>query len=228
MLSPMPSGCMSVGVLLGFLLLFPLFLADTLLMALAELGLNPAMSLYTILAIFLGGMVNVPVKRIPRSDYIDVMPFGLFGVGRLVPRFVRRRTYTVIAVNIGGCMVPCLIAAYELVRIAEYGPDALVVTIASIGITTGVCYVLARPVPNVGITMNALVPALVAAACGLILAREIAPPVAFTAGVLGTLLGADLLHMRDIRKITTGVASIGGAGTFDGIVLSGFIATLLA
>jgi uncharacterized membrane protein len=60
------------------------------------------------------------------------------------------------------------------------------------------------------------------------LAREIAPLIAFSSGVLGTLIGADLLHLNDIRKITTGVASIGGAGTFDGIVLSGFIATLLA
>jgi uncharacterized membrane protein len=172
-------------------------------------------------------MINIPVKRIPRSDAIDVLPFGLFGIGRLLPRYVRRRTYTVIAVNMGGCVVPCLIAAYELMRIADHGPVSLSAAISSIGITTGVCYFLARPVPNIGITMNAVIPALVAAACGLILARDVAPLVAFSSGVLGTLIGADLLHLGDIRKITTGMASIGGAGTFDGIVLSGFIATFL-
>jgi uncharacterized membrane protein len=51
---------------------------------------------------------------------------------------------------------------------------------------------------------------------------------AFAAGVLGPLIGADLLHLREVNKISTGVASIGGAGTFDGIVISGLIATLLA
>jgi uncharacterized membrane protein len=54
------------------------------------------------------------------------------------------------------------------------------------------------------------------------------PPVAFVAGVLGPLVGADLLHLRDITRVPVGILSIGGAGTFDGIVLSGFLATLLA
>ena len=48
------------------------------------------------------------------------------------------------------------------------------------------------------------------------------------AGVLGPLIGADLLHLREIEKIATGVASIGGAGTFDGIILSGIMAAYLA
>jgi uncharacterized membrane protein len=46
--------------------------------------------------------------------------------------------------------------------------------------------------------------------------------------VLGPLIGADLLHRRDISTITTGIAGIGGAGTFDGIILSGIVAAYLA
>ena len=52
-------------------------------------------------------------------------------------------------------------------------------------------------------------------------------PVAFVAGVLGPLVGADLLHLKDIGRISTGLLSIGGAGTFDGIVLSGLLAAIL-
>ena len=52
--------------------------------------------------------------------------------------------------------------------------------------------------------------------------------IAYTAGILGPLIGADLLHLRDILKVPVGVLSIGGAGTFDGIVLSGILAALLA
>jgi uncharacterized membrane protein len=57
---------------------------------------------------------------------------------------------------------------------------------------------------------------------------DFAPPVAFAAGALGPLIGADLLRLGQINRISTGVASIGGAGTFDGIVLSALVATLLA
>jgi uncharacterized membrane protein len=137
MRSPLPSGCMSVIIFFGLILLFPLFLTNTILGALAKLGLSPSMSLYAMGAMFLGGMVNIPVRRIPRNDYIDIAPFGLFGVGRLIPRFVRRRTYTTIAVNLGGCIVPCSIAAYELIRIAERGSGALAVALASTGPCSG-------------------------------------------------------------------------------------------
>jgi uncharacterized membrane protein len=57
---------------------------------------------------------------------------------------------------------------------------------------------------------------------------DIGPAVAFVAGVLGPLIGADLLHLRDIETLETGIASIGGAGTFDGIILSGIVVAYLA
>jgi uncharacterized membrane protein len=72
------------------------------------------------------------------------------------------------------------------------------------------------------------VPALVAALLALLLAPGHAAPVAFIAGIAGPLIGADLLHLRDISKMASGIASIGGAGTFDGIVLSGIVAAYLA
>ena len=42
-----------------------------------------------------------------------------------------------------------------------------------------------------------------------------------------TWVGADLLHLKEIEQSTVGMASIGGAGTFDGIVLSGIVAAYL-
>ncbi len=213
---------------MGLALLFPFILANIVLAALAKLGLSPAVSFLAAMAIFIGGIVNIPIKRIPRDELIEFAPFPLFGFERMAPRLVRRRTYTLIAVNVGGCLVPCVIAAYELTRIAAEGGVALLAVLGATGINTAVCYWLARPLPGVGIAMPALVPAVVAAACALVFLRELAPLVAFVAGVLGPLLGADLLHLRDVQRINTGVASIGGAGTFDGIVLSGLVATLLA
>lgn len=223
-----PFGCLALLFFFGLLILFPIFLADVMLLALAKLGLSGGTSLLAVLGIFFGGMVNIPLKKIPRNETVEATPFGLFGIERMFPGLARQSTHTIIAVNVGGCIVPCLIAAYELIRIAGQGPWALTTAVGAATVNVLVCHRLARPIPHVGIALPALIPALVAAALGLIFLPQMAPPVAFIAGVLGPLIGADLLHLGDLQRISTGVASIGGAGTFDGIVLSSLVATLLA
>jgi uncharacterized membrane protein len=45
---------------------------------------------------------------------------------------------------------------------------------------------------------------------------------------LGTLIGADLSNLGRISEGGTSVASIGGAGKFDGIFLTGIVAVLIA
>jgi uncharacterized membrane protein len=45
---------------------------------------------------------------------------------------------------------------------------------------------------------------------------------------LGTLIGADILNLKKIRNLGAPVASIGGAGTFDGIFLTGILAVILS
>jgi len=69
---------------------------------------------------------------------------------------------------------------------------------------------------------------LAAAAAGWFLLRDAAPQAAYVAGTLGSLIGADLLNLRRIGNLRAPVVSIGGAGTFDGIFLTGLIAVLLA
>ena len=61
-----------------------------------------------------------------------------------------------------------------------------------------------------------------------LLAQIYAPVIAYVSGTLGTLIGADLLHLRQISKLNAPVVSIGGAGTFDGIFLTGILAVLLS
>ena len=55
-----------------------------------------------------------------------------------------------------------------------------------------------------------------------------AAPVAYVAGTLGVLIGADLLKLNVVRLMRVSVVSIGGAGTFDGVFLAGLLAALLA
>ena len=230
-------GCLALFVLFGFLFLVPFFFVQVMVTALAKLGLSTSMALLALLGIFIGGAINIPIKRIEREAELVYDPFQLYGFGRVMPGFPggwiapwRRqvRTYIVIAVNVGGCLIPLGIAVYEIVRIINRGPQAVLTVVAITALNVGVCYWLARPIPHVGIAMPTLVPPLVAAILSFLLLPQFAPPVAFVAGVLGPLIGADLLHLDEVEGLQTGVASIGGAGTFDGIVLSGMFAALLA
>jgi uncharacterized membrane protein len=155
-------------------------------------------------------------------------PLAVFGLSGWWPSLQRIRRETIIAVNVGGCLIPVALAIYETAHLAMTGRQALFGLAVAVLINTGVCFWMAQPVEGVGIAMPGLFPAIVASLSALFLVPDQAPPVAFVAGVLGPLIGADLLHLRDIEKIATGIASIGGAGTFDGIVLSGIVAAYLA
>ncbi|MDD4857013.1 MAG: DUF1614 domain-containing protein [Candidatus Krumholzibacteria bacterium] len=228
MFRAVPFGCFSLILLAALVILFPFLLADVMASALGKLGLSTGLSLLVVISMFIGGLINIPVKKIQRVMSVETTPLGLFGAERVFPGWFHPSSQTVIAVNVGGCVIPCMIVVYELTRIAAHGSTALALTAAAVVLNSAVCFRLARPVPNVGVVLPALAPALVAAACGFVFVRDFAPPVAFTAGVLGPLLGADILNLRRIGRIDTGIASIGGAGTFDGIVLSGLVATLLS
>ncbi len=211
----------------GLVLALPFLLANAFLTALTKLGLGPLSALGVALGIFVGGAVNVPVARIEQAERVEYHPTRLLGLHRLLGRPVRRRAYTVIAVNVGGCLVPTALAGYQIGRIALQAPSTLFALGAALVLNVGLCYSFATPVPQQGIAMQPLIPAGAAALSGLVLAPAWAPPVAFAAGVLGPLIGADLLHLGDIADLGAGMASIGGAGTFDGVVLSGLVATLL-
>ncbi len=219
-----------ISLILSFLLivLFPLLFGQLLAASMAKLHLDPTTGLFVTLAIILGSFINIPVKRIERTRDVVVHPLATFGFFRFWPELRRVRQATVIAVNLGGCVVPTAVAVYELIRLAELDGHMLWAVPVTAVVNIAVCYAVARPVEGVGIALPGLIPAITAAAAALVLAPDQAPPVAFIAGVAGPLIGADLLHLKDVEKIASGVLSIGGAGTFDGIVLSGIVAAYLA
>jgi uncharacterized membrane protein len=215
-------------VFIALLVLLPILFGHLLVASLAKLHLSPGVAVALVFAIVLGGLVNIPIRRIPREDTAAYDPFAVYGLP--VPwRPIQMRRDTVIAVNLGGCIIPAGIALYELNHLTADGPLALAMAALAAGINILVCYRLAQPAPGIGVVMPGLVPPLVAVAAALLLAPgDTAPPIAFIAGIAGPLIGADLLHLRDISRVGAGIASIGGAGTFDGILLSGIVAAYLA
>jgi uncharacterized membrane protein len=224
----MGPGCLPLAIFLILLALLPLAFGQLFTEALLKLRLAPETALLVAIGIIVGSGINLPVKRIVHAEEVVVHPLAVFGMPWLWPSLRRVRRETVIAVNVGGCMIPTALAAYETGYVASEGWAAVGALIVAVLVSTAVCYWIARPVKGIGIAMPGLVPPLVAVTAAMVLAPEQRVPVAFVAGVLGPLIGADLLHLRDISRIATGVASIGGAGTFDGIVLSGIVAAYLA
>jgi uncharacterized membrane protein len=130
---------------------------------------------------------------------------------------------TVIAINVGGALIPTLMSLYLLARNRLWGLG-LLATIC----VAAVCYWLAHPVPGLGIALPMFVPAIATAIVALLLSRQYAPALAYIGGSLGTLIGADLLNLDKVQGLGAPVASIGGAGTFDGIFLTGILAVLFA
>jgi uncharacterized membrane protein len=210
------------------LVLLPLLFGQILAASLEKLHLAPGVALLVVIAVILGGLVNIPVKRIRRATMMPVHPLAAFGLVDFWPELRRVRTETVLAVNLGGCLIPVALSLYELLYLAAIDFRLLGTVAIAAAVNAALCYFLARPVAGIGITLPAVAPALAAAGAALLLAPEQAAPVAFIAGVSGPLIGADLLHLKDVESIASGVVSIGGAGTFDGIVLSGIIAAYLA
>lgn len=229
------AGCLGIVLALVLLVLMPFILIDVMQTALERLHLSQSAAMMVVIAIFAGSFVNLPVQRIARDeeqvvDFVGVL--GFWGTEWL-PRLRRVRRDTIVAVNLGGCCVPSAVALWELAYVLERGawPVAAASIVAAVNVA--VCYRVARPVHGVGIAMPALMSPLVAVIVTslLLMPGQHAPlraPVAFIGGVLGPLIGADVLHLKEVSKISAGVVSIGGAGTFDGIVLSGVLAALLA
>lgn len=169
----------------------------------------------------LGSYVNIPIGELPEEPMSSNQVISFFGMRYVVP-VMRERPKTVIAINLGGAVIPVLLSAFLLFKHGMVGRALLAVAIVSL-----VVYATARPLKGIGIAVPIFVPPFTAATTALVLSPDAAPVVAYVAGTLGTLIGADILNLRKIHGLGAPVASIGGAGTFDGIYLAGIIAVIL-
>ncbi|MGH7813364.1 MAG: DUF1614 domain-containing protein [Candidatus Binataceae bacterium] len=205
--------------------LFVLIEINVITFAFQAIGLPPGIALIALLASLLGSYINIPIKRIEGGEPHPEAIVRSFGIRYRVPIHYASGS-TILAVNVGGAIVPVLISAYVLMHF----PAAIFPAILGAAIVTLIVHRSARPVPGMGIATPMLIPPIVAAICGSLLGGPVhhADVVAFVSGVMGTLIGADLLNLNKLSGLGAPVASIGGAGTFDGIFLTGIISVLLA
>jgi uncharacterized membrane protein len=193
--------------------------------AFVTLGLPPEMAFTALLVSLVGSYINIPITRVANGQPHPNAVVRSFGIRYRVPTRYGTDS-TIIAVNVGGAIVPVMISFYLVTQM----PTIIVPALIGVAIVTAIVHRFAMPVPGLGIATPMLIPPIVAAACGYFLGSSDhhRDAVAFISGVMGTLIGADLLNLRNLRDLGAPVASIGGAGTFDGIFLTGIVAVLLA
>jgi uncharacterized membrane protein len=216
------------------------FVPRALAYAFQPLGISPhlayAVALVIVLLSMMLSFVNVAIAEVPRHVLVpEVNYVSFFGIYYPVPRLRPVASKTVIAVNVGGALIPLSISSLmlSLMMVSSRVFEALVVEALTVTTVSLVSYSSSRIVPGVGIVVPALIPPLVAALSAMALSSllniiELAPALAYSGAVIGALIGADVVNLvKHFDKLRSPLISIGGAGTFDGIYLSGIVALFL-
>jgi uncharacterized membrane protein len=207
------------GILVALLILIQIGLLNRVSHA---LGLHPFTLLMILFASLLGSYINVPIYRLPEETVVSREIVQVMGVAFLAPVEVDWPG-TILAINVGGAVIPIMLSFYLLMRYRLWWPALLAVAVVAFFV-----HLMATPIPGLGISVPTFAPPLLAAVVALVLSRRYAAPLAYIGGCIGVLVGADLLNLGVLRDLGAPVASIGGAGTFDGVFLTGVIAVLLA
>lgn len=211
-----------------FLLLLGVFFAlvvwielRALLYAYSRVGISSPAALLVLFGSLIGSSINIRVAELAPQQMISG-EIDFYGMHYVVPVLVNSPG-TIIAVNIGGAVIPVLLSIYLLAKYELWGRGLLATAIVAV-----ICHHLATPVRGVGIAEPVFVPPIATAITAVLISRQYAGPLAYISGSLGVLIGADLLNLDKVQGLGAPVASIGGAGTFDGIFLTGIIAVILA
>jgi uncharacterized membrane protein len=218
---PVPAQAV-LALLVLSVLAVSVFLVNVVSYAYRRVGLEEGWAFATVFASILGSRVNIPVGRLRGNTSIQRELVRRYGVLYVIRRPVRVGTKPV-AVNLGGAVIPTALSVYLIARNA-LGWQA----IAAVAVVATVAHLVARVIPSVGIVVPTFIPPLAAALTTLLFPVDAVAALAYVSGTLGTLIGADLMNLPRVRGLEAPVLSIGGAGTFDGIFVTGIVAVLLA
>jgi uncharacterized membrane protein len=188
--------------------------------AFRKLGFPPEYSVYFLFLSLLCSYINIPIKKV--GSHVPVISDNASDVLRSGLSASSLKMYSTIAVNIGGAVIPLIMSLFlfSMAKPVEVLSGILLVTI--------IIHKIARPVKGSGIVIHALLPPLLAAFVAIIISPQNAPVIAYISGTFGCILGIDILNLKRIPDLGVPLVSIGGAGTFDAIFLTGIISVLLA
>jgi len=213
-------------VFFGLLLLVILVLLFAGIISFTFSTASDAAILIILMGSLLGSAINIPLYKVKATQpLVREESVSWFGVSYKVPRVSVQETYTQICVNVGGALIP---AGMSVFLMANSSLDIVLSCLIGVMVVSVVTHLVARPVRGVGIETPTFVLPVMAAVVALILSPSQPGVTAYVSGTLGALIGADLSNLGKIPDLGAPVASIGGAGTFDGVFLTGIIAVFLA
>jgi len=209
-----------------------------------QVGFSHWHALLMVFGSFVGSAVNVPLHQGLITSYPPIFIEAASFLSPMVDLSFPTTFHPVaLTANLGGCIIPIVVSLTILVRCQVSTRRAILGTL----IVAAITYAMAMPVANEGILLPFYIPPALAAVCGLTLARRLqaAPALAYISGTMGTLLGADIFNLltpgvlAELAPPMIGpgsmnlsgkplILSIGGAGVFDGIFLTGIMAVLFA
>jgi len=188
-----------------------------------KLGLSEESAYLLLLCTLVGSLINLPLLSLKADSEVPPgMPMRLMGWP-----FFKLSPFTgkiLVTVNVGGAVVPVAFSLY-LIEHNPLNPLQVVIAVTAVAL---IAHAISRPIPGAGIGMPTLLAPVAAALFASFLDPQQRAPLAYIGGTLGVLIGADLLRLNDIRKLGVPFAVIGGAGTFDGVYVTGLLAVLLA
>lgn len=188
----------------------------------SKLGLTRESAFLLLSVSLFGSLINVPLFAIKAQAPVKIHDTNI--PGYLRPYLEQLSGKTLIAVNVGGCLIPLLFSIYLFMT----QPLSLYEVLTGVLLVSVISYVYSFPVKRIGIGMPMLIAPLFAAFVAVMINNELSAPLAYISGTMGVLIGADLLNFRHVSRMGAMIASIGGAGTFDGIFMTGILAVLLA
>ncbi len=198
-----------------------------------SLGLNPRVVSFIIIISLLGSFINIPIYHYTLDEelVITISYVNFYGITYPIPSLKKVKNKSVIAINVGGALVPTIVSLYLSYKLLVLESGPLLPLLISIIISSLVIHAYARPIPHLGIAVPTLIPPFISMTLALLwgffgLDRSAMLTIAYVSGTLGSLIGADVMNLNKIRELKSPMVSIGGAGTFDGIFLSGLLAVL--
>ena len=177
----------SLAIFLFLILLLPVLLVfmniGILSIAFYKLGLSPIGAIIVLFLSLIGSSVNIPIKRshVVGPDPYDIPDVFQSFFGMVFPP-VRER---VVAVNVGGAIVPLVLSLYLLLRTSLF-----CVLIATCGVAV-VSKALSKP-GGIGVTLPVFIPPIVSSLFAVSIAQGNPASCAYISGVLGTIIGADV------------------------------------
>lgn len=124
------------------------------------LGLSPLKALLIYMAILLGSVINIPIYEFksPGSTQPPMVPY--LGAQYRLPVWAGHRT--VVAVNLGGCIIPVSLSIYFALHL-PFMPLLMTTVIVALGV-----FYFAKPIRSVGVIVPVLIPPLLAVGASFI------------------------------------------------------------